>query len=59
MFIKANCVSYDYWDGKRQYGYGGYVYDGRWNSVAKKLILFLETYEIMTLLIKQLKIMIK
>ena len=30
--------SYDYWDGKRQYGYGGYVYDGRWNSVAKKLI---------------------
>ena len=30
--------SYDYWDGKRQYGYGGYKYDGRWNHIAKKLI---------------------
>ena len=29
---------YDYWDGSRQYGYGGYRYDGRWKSVAKKII---------------------
>ena len=30
--------SYDYWDGKRKYGYGGYKYDGRWISKAKKII---------------------
>lgn len=24
----------DYWDGERQYGYGGYSYDGRWRAVA-------------------------
>ena len=28
----------EYWDGKREYGYGGYRYDGRWISIAKKLI---------------------
>ena len=27
----------DYWDGERQYGYGGYRYDGRWLSVAKAM----------------------
>jgi protein-L-isoaspartate(D-aspartate) O-methyltransferase len=27
----------DYWDGERQYGYGGYRYDGRWNSVARAM----------------------
>jgi len=31
----------DYWDGERRYGYGGFRYDGRWKSVAEKLI---ETY---------------
>lgn len=25
---------YDYWDGDRRYGYGGYHYDGRWRAVA-------------------------
>ena len=25
---------YDYWDGSRQTGYGGYTYDGRWRKVA-------------------------
>src|SRR5919202_6556969 len=25
---------YDYWDGSRQTGYGGYRYDGRWRPVA-------------------------
>ena len=30
---------YDYWDGNRKYGYGGYKYiPGRWEKVAKKLI---------------------
>jgi ubiquinone/menaquinone biosynthesis C-methylase UbiE len=28
----------DYWDGDRRYGYGGYKYDGRWSTVARKLI---------------------
>jgi ubiquinone/menaquinone biosynthesis C-methylase UbiE len=27
-----------FWDGDRQYGYGGYNYDGRWKPVAEKLI---------------------
>lgn len=41
---KADCAKvakeygYDYWDGDRKYGYGGYRYDGRWKSVAKKLV---------------------
>lgn len=40
---KAECAKiakeygYDYWDGDRKYGYGGYRYDGRWRGVAKKL----------------------
>lgn len=28
----------EYWDGERQYGYGGYRYDGRWEVVAKNMI---------------------
>jgi len=41
---KVNCMlrakeyGFDYWDGDRKYGYGGYRYDGRWEPVAKKLI---------------------
>ena len=27
----------DYWDGDRQYGYGGYSYDGRWRIVAEEM----------------------
>ena len=27
-----------YWDGPREYGYGGYRYDGRWRSVARDVI---------------------
>ncbi len=40
---KAECAviakqyGYDYWDGDRKYGYGGYHYDGRWRSVAEKM----------------------
>ena len=25
-------------DGPRKFGYGGYVYDGRWKSVAKRIV---------------------
>jgi len=28
---------YDYWDGDRHYGYGGYHYDGRWRPVAEQM----------------------
>lgn len=28
----------EFWDGPRQYGYGGYGYDGRWKGVAERLI---------------------
>lgn len=34
---------YDYWDGSRETGYGGYKYDGRWRKVADAMI---ETYGI-------------
>ncbi len=40
---KAECAviakkyGYDYWDGERKYGYGGYHYDGRWRNVARKM----------------------
>ena len=38
MNIATN-YGYDYWDGNRKYGYGGYRYiPGRWKGVAKKLI---------------------
>lgn len=30
----ANQFGYDYWDGDRRYGYGGYKYDGRWLPIA-------------------------
>jgi len=41
---KVHCMGvakeygYDYWDGDRKYGYGGYSYDGRWKVVAEGLI---------------------
>lgn len=35
----AKKYEFDYWDGDRRYGYGGYKYiEGRWKSVAEKLI---------------------
>jgi SAM-dependent methyltransferase len=33
----AKRFGHEYWDGPRQYGYGGYRYDGRWRSVAEAL----------------------
>jgi protein-L-isoaspartate(D-aspartate) O-methyltransferase len=41
---KAECAEiaiqfgHDYWDGERQFGYGGYRYDGRWRSVAEAMV---------------------
>ncbi len=41
---KAECAAVavrfgeDYWDGDRQYGYGGYRYDGRWRVVAQAIV---------------------
>lgn len=40
---KAKCAEIakqwgrDYWDGERQYGYGGYRYDGRWRPIAEAM----------------------
>lgn len=35
----AKKYSYDYWDGNRMYGYGGYKFiPGRWTLIAKKII---------------------
>ncbi len=41
---KVDCMKiskkydFNYWDGDRKYGYGGYQYDGRWNKIAKNII---------------------
>ncbi len=34
---RAKQFGFDYWDGDRKIGYGGYNYDGRWRSVAEAL----------------------
>ncbi len=34
---KAKEYGYDYWDGDRRFGYGGYRYDGRWRVVAEQM----------------------
>lgn len=50
-FDKAECAivakkfGKDYWDGPRQYGYGGYKYDGRWKAVAQEMIKFYKLNE--------------
>jgi ubiquinone/menaquinone biosynthesis C-methylase UbiE len=37
--MKAKEYEFDYWDGDRRYGYGGYKFiEGRWSPVAKALI---------------------
>jgi ubiquinone/menaquinone biosynthesis C-methylase UbiE len=35
---KAKEYGYDYWDGDRRFGYGGYKYDGRWKEIAQEMI---------------------
>lgn len=34
----AKRFDYDYWDGDRNTGYGGYSYDGRWRKVADAFV---------------------
>jgi len=34
----AKRFDYDYWDGDRRVGYGGYRYDGRWRTVAEQMV---------------------
>jgi len=34
----ARLFDRDFFDGERKYGYGGYRYDGRWKSVARRMI---------------------
>jgi SAM-dependent methyltransferase len=33
----ASRFGQEYWDGERQYGYGGYRYDGRWRPIAERM----------------------
>ncbi|MBI2438266.1 MAG: class I SAM-dependent methyltransferase [Lentisphaerae bacterium] len=43
QYDKAACAEiakqwgYDYWNGDRRYGYGGYKYDGRWLALARQI----------------------
>lgn len=41
----AKKFDYDYWDGSRHTGYGGYNYDGRWRSVAESIAKHYELKE--------------
>ena len=36
--LRAKEYEFDYWDGDRRFGYGGYTYDGRWKPLAEKII---------------------
>ena len=44
QYDKATCgeiakkYGQEYWDGERQYGYGGYKYDGRWLPIAEAMV---------------------
>ncbi len=38
MMQTAKQFDFDYWDGDRKYGFGGYHYDGRWKGMAEDLI---------------------
>lgn len=33
----ASQFGFEYFDGGREFGYGGYVYDGRWKTIAKEI----------------------
>lgn len=35
--VVAKRYGFEYWDGERRYGFGGYRYDGRWRPVAEKM----------------------
>tara|TARA_Y100000588_G_scaffold369798_1_gene439208 strand:- start:1546 stop:2220 length:675 start_codon:yes stop_codon:yes gene_type:complete len=36
--VRSATFGYDYFDGDRKLGYGGYIYDGRWVKVAERAV---------------------
>jgi ubiquinone/menaquinone biosynthesis C-methylase UbiE len=38
IIIESKKFGKNYFDGPRKFGYGGYFYDGRWKSVAKRIV---------------------
>ncbi len=38
----SRLYDFDYFDGSRDYGYGGYSYDGRWVPVSKDIVNFFD-----------------
>jgi len=34
----AKKYGYDFWDGDRKFGYGGFKYDGRWKAIAEAMV---------------------
>lgn len=36
----AKKFDFDYWDGDRRVGYGGYRYDGRWKVIAERMVSY-------------------
>ena len=38
LVARAMRFEFDYFDGSRDYGYGGYRYDGRWGPVAQDIV---------------------
>lgn len=48
---KAECAKiakqfgYEFFDGERKYGYGGYKYDGRWKPIAEKMAEYYQLNE--------------
>ena len=40
--LKSSKFGYDYFDGGRRLGYGGYNYDGRWVKVSKRAVEFFD-----------------
>lgn len=36
--MKTFELDYDYYDGKRDYGYRGFIYDGRWATIIPTII---------------------
>jgi SAM-dependent methyltransferase len=38
VILKSREYGFDYFDGLRDYGYGGFKYDGRWLPVAKDIV---------------------
>jgi len=48
--LVAKRFSKEYFDGTREQGYGGYHYDGRWKSVAERMIEFYQLQETASIL---------